>query len=107
MTEQTHIWPYPTVPVNGKVTIDEEGENQTCECGNDSWTSDWRHADHDGRLTVMHDGSADPAGFAVCPGCGRMYSNATLFTAADSTAPATARYDTTSAEFGRATGRLW
>ena len=45
-------WPYPTVRVDGTATVDEEGENQVCACGNDSWTQDWRRADRLGRLAV-------------------------------------------------------
>lgn len=92
-------WPYPTVPVDGSVFVDEDGENQVCECGNDSWTNDWMHADRNGLLTLRPDGSADPDEFAVCPTCGRVFSNAELFELADSTAPAVARYDTTSLAF--------
>ncbi|MGA6128936.1 MULTISPECIES: hypothetical protein [unclassified Microbacterium] len=89
-------WPYPTVRVDGTATVDEEGENQVCACGNDSWTQDWRSADRHGRLAFDTAGSADPDEFAVCPVCGRVYPNAALFHGA---AAAVARYEITSAEF--------
>lgn len=92
-------WPYPTVPFDGFATVDEEGENQTCECGNDSWTTDWSHADRTGRLTFDATASSDPAEYAVCPECGRVYSNEDLFEPLDGKAPAIARYDTASTAF--------
>ena len=85
-------WPYPTVRVDGTATVDEEGENQVCACGNDSWTQDWRSADRLGRLAFDAAGSADPDEFAVCPVCGRVYPNAALFHGA---AAAVARYEIT------------
>lgn len=97
MTRPAPAWPYPTVPVDGSASIDEEGENQTCECGNDSQTSSWCHADNLGRLTWGSEGSFDPSEFAVCPVCGRIYSNATLFEALE--VAAVARYDTSSPTF--------
>lgn len=92
-------WPYPTVPVNGEATVDEDGDTQTCACGNDSWALDWRHATQDGRLQWMPNGSLDPAEFAVCPSCGRVYANGDLFDAQTGGAAAIVRYDTSSAEF--------
>ena len=89
-------WPYPTVRVDGIATVDEDGENQVCACGNDSATQDWRSADRHGRLTF------DPDEFAVCPVCGRVYRNAALFQGA---AAAVARYEITSAEFTAALRR--
>lgn len=89
-------WPYPTVPVDGIATVDEDGENQVCACGNDSATQDWRSADRHGCLTFDAAGSSDPNEFAVCPVCGRVYPNAALFRGA---AAAVARYEITSAKF--------
>lgn len=99
MSTSASGWPYPTLLVDGEITVDEEGENQTCECGNDSQTECWCHATSDGRLSWMADGSSDPSEFAVCPVCGRVYPNETLFEAQGSTVAAIARYDTTSAGF--------
>lgn len=99
MSTPTTGWPYPTVLVDGEITVDEEGENQTCECGNDSQTECWCQATSDGRLSWIADGSSDPSEFAVCPVCGRVYPNVTLFEAQGSTAAAIARYDTTSPAF--------
>lgn len=99
MSETERAWPYPTVPVNGEATVDEDGDTQTCACGNDSWALDWCHATREGRLRWMPEGSADPAEFAVCPLCGRVYANSDLFEARDRTASAIARYETNSAEF--------
>ncbi len=90
-------WPYATVSVDGQAVIDEDGENQACACGNDSWTEDWRHADRFGRLSFDSSGSDDPEEYAVCPVCGRVYSNAQLFVSL--VVPAVARYDVTGAEF--------
>lgn len=99
MSAPTSGWPYPTVLVDGEITVDDEGENQTCECGNDSQTKNWCHATSDGRLSWMADGSSDPSEFAVCPVCGRVYPNLTLFEARRIAAAAIARYDTHSAQF--------
>ncbi len=96
-------WPYRTVRVDGQATIDDDGENQTCACGNDSWTQDWHHADRDGRLTFDASGSSDPDEFAVCPACGRVYPNGALFEGG--VVPAVARYKISSAEFGEAARR--
>lgn len=90
-------WPYPTVRVDGIATVDEDGENQVCACGNDSAAQDWRNADRYGRLTFDAAGSSDPGEFAVCPVCGRVYPNAVLFRGA--AVEAVARYEITSAEF--------
>lgn len=92
-------WPYPTVPVDGTAQVDEDGENQTCACGNDSMTQNWCHATRDGQLRWMPEGSVDPEEFAVCPICGRVYPNAALFTAQGGTAAACARYDDSSTLF--------
>lgn len=102
MSSMKREWPYPVVQVDGSVYVDEDGEDQVCECGNDSWTEDWMHADSAGNLALRPNGSADPAEFAVCPVCGRVYANCDLFTLSDSRAPAIARYDTTSEAFARA-----
>lgn len=96
-------WPYRTVRVDGQATIDDDGENQTCACGNDSWTQDWHHADRDGRLTFDASGSSDPDEFAVCPACGRVYPNGALFEGG--VVPAVARYKISSAEFVEAARR--
>lgn len=101
MTDQSKTWPYPTVPVDGEAYVDEDGDTQTCACGNDNWSQDLRHATSDGRLLWMPEGSADPDEFAVCPLCGRVYPNAALFVAQGGTAPAVARYDVSSADFIR------
>lgn len=97
MVEGPGRWPYVTVPVDGAAEVDEDGENQVCECGNDSWTEDWRHADRLGRLSFASSGSDDPEEFAVCPVCGRVYSNALLFVS--SVVPAVVRYDVGGAAF--------
>lgn len=99
MDDKAMRWPYPTVRADGEASVDEDGETQTCECGNDTWTQDMRHATRDGRLQWMPDGSADPEEFAVCPLCGRVYSNDALFDAQGGTAPAIARYDVTNSAF--------
>lgn len=99
MDDQAKRWAYPTVPVDGEASVDEDGETQTCACGNDTWAQDMRHATCEGRLQWMSDGSADPDEFAVCPLCGRVYSNAALFDAQGGTAPAVARYDVTNSPF--------
>lgn len=98
MSETERAWPYPTVPVDGKATVDEDGDTQTCACGNGSCALDWRHATQDGRLQWMADGSSNPAEFAVCPVCGRIYANGDLFGAQAGSVAAIARYDTRSAE---------
>lgn len=90
-------WPYPTVRVDGIATVDENGENQVCACGNDSATHDWRSADRHGRLTFDAAGSSDPDEFAVCPECGRVYSNRELF--ASGHVPAVARFDVDTDDF--------
>lgn len=90
------MWPYPTVPVDGRAVVDEDGEDQVCECGNSSWTEGWAQADRFGRLTFAAAGSSDPAEFAVCPVCGRVYPNGELFEGA---AVAVARYDVASGVF--------
>lgn len=89
---------YPTslTSVDGTARVTEDGENQTCECGNDSETDDWAAADRNGHLNPDSLGSGDEEEYAVCPDCGRVYSNADLF---KGDAPAVARYDTNSAEF--------
>lgn len=97
MSDAVAAWPYPTLIVDGQATVEDDGENQVCECGNDSWTQDWRHADRDGRLTFDASGSSDPDEFAVCPVCGRVYVNGALF--GGGVVPAVARYEISSAEF--------
>lgn len=99
MADATGGWPYPTVPVDGNATIDEDGDNQTCECGNDSLVEDWRSADRSGRLSFAASGSFDPAEFAVCPSCGRVYPNAALFDTGSGPVAAIARYDLSSPTF--------
>lgn len=99
MTDAQSTWPYPTVPADGEASIDDDGENQTCECGNDVWASDWCHATSDGKLRWMTNGSSDPEEFAVCPVCGRVYPNVGLFQAQGGSTPAVARYDTRSEAF--------
>lgn len=99
MTEAARNWPYPTRAARGSAQVDDDGENQRCACGNDSHSEDWRHADRTGRLTFDASGSSDPAEFAVCPECGRIYSNAQLFDPIDGKAPATARYDVNARAF--------
>ena len=89
----TESWPYPTVPVRGSLTMDSEGENQRCACGDVSHAQDWNHADHTGRLTLAASRSFSPDEFAVCPSCGRVYSNADLFRSDDGVVAAVARYD--------------
>lgn len=99
----SRTWPYRTVHVDGQAAIEDDGENQICECGNDSWTQDWRHADRKGRLTFDASGSSDPNEFAVCPVCGRVYPNSALF--GGGIVPAVARYEISSAEFVEALRR--
>ncbi len=94
MSAPTNGWPYATVLVDGEITVDEDGENQTCECGNDSQTENWCHATSDGRLSWMTDGSSDPSEFAVCPVCGRVYPQRRTVRRSGNTAAAIARYDT-------------
>ena len=103
MIEGGKRWPYPTVDVDGSAVVDEEGENQSCACGNDSWTQDWRAADREGRLSFDAAGSSDAEEFAVCPVCGRVYPNGALFYG--EAAVAVARYDTGSAAFVAALAR--
>ena len=98
MTAPPDGWPYRTVVVDGFAVVDDDGENQVCACGNDSATQDWRHADTLGRLTFEASGSGDPAEHAVCPVCGRIYLNASLFNPGESIA-AIARYDVTDPGF--------
>lgn len=102
MTEATGEWPYPTVPVDGNATVTDDGDNQVCECGNDSRAEDWRQSDRDGRLTFEASGSSDPTEFTVCPVCGRVYTNLALFDANAGAAAAAARYDVSSPEFATA-----
>lgn len=99
MTEEQRVWPYPTITADGDATVDEDGDNQTCECGNDVWSSDWCHASSDGHLRWMTNGSTDPEEFAVCPVCGRVYANAGLFKAQGRSTAAVARYDVNSDAF--------
>lgn len=98
MSVHRQRWPHPTLPVDGFAVVDPDGENQTCACGNDSATQDWRHADQLGRLTFEASGSDDPAEHPVCPVCGRVYLNAGLFEAGETVA-AIARYDVTDPGF--------
>jgi hypothetical protein len=98
MTTARGKWPYRTVDVDGSASVDADGENQTCACGNDSATQDWRAANQQGHLTFEASGSSDPAEHAVCPVCGRVYLNADLF-ADDRCAEAVARYDTADPRF--------
>ncbi|WP_104132321.1 hypothetical protein [Cryobacterium sp. M91] len=105
MTEAIDEWPYPTVSVDGNATVDDDGENQLCECGNDSWAEDWRHADRDGNLSFEASGSSDPAEFTVCPVCGRVYTNLSLFDARAVAAAAVAQYDVSSPLFAAALAR--
>ena len=100
MSEGLASWPYVTVAVDGVAVVDEDGEDQVCACGNSSLTEDWRHADRWGRLSFESSGSSDPAEFAVCPVCGRVYSNALLFVSL--VVPAVARYDVQDAAFAAA-----
>lgn len=95
-------WPYPTLPVRGSLTVGVDGKNQRCACGDDTHSSGWNHADATGRLTFAAFGSSDPDEFAVCPSCGRMYSNADIFQAAYGIATAIARYDVNSRDFNAA-----
>ena len=105
MTGATGEWPYPTVPVDGNVTVTDDGDNQVCACGNDSRAEDWRQADRDGRLTFEASGSSDSAEFTVCPVCGRVYTNLALFDANAGAAAAAARYDVSSPAFATALAR--
>lgn len=103
MSHAVARWPYPTVLADGQATVEDDGENQVCECGNDSWTQDWHHADCDGRLSFDASGSSDPDEFVVCPVCGRVYPNSALF--GGGIMPAVARYEISSAEFVEAARR--
>lgn len=74
--------------------MDVNGEKQRCACGgSDLYVQDWAYADLTGRLTFAASGSSDPAEFAVCPRCGRVYSNADLFQSEDGVVAAVTRYD--------------
>ncbi|MGH2613743.1 MAG: hypothetical protein ACRDJC_00750 [Thermomicrobiales bacterium] len=99
MAEANGEWPYPTVPVNGSETVDDDGEKQLCECGNDSWAEDWRRADRNGCLSFEASGSFDPAEFAVRPACRRVCSNFALYDSRAGNAAAVARYDVSSPQF--------
>ncbi|WP_404435168.1 hypothetical protein LG322_08430 [Microbacterium aerolatum] len=99
MSEKDRAWPYPTISVDGDAIVDEDGDTQTCACGNDSLSFDWRHATQDGRLRWMPDGSSNPAEFAVCPVCGRVYANGDLFEAQHGPVAAVTRYDVNTAAF--------
>ncbi|CAD6016161.1 hypothetical protein [Agreia sp. COWG] len=90
------IYPLASLPNDGVAITDEDGENQTCPCGNDSQAADWVPADTTGAMTFEASGSSNPAEHTVCPECGRLYRNADLFTGA---AAPIARYDVTSAAF--------
>lgn len=91
MTDRS--WPYPTVPVRGSLTVDSDGNNPRCACGHDSGSQYWAHADRTGRLTFAVCETSDPDEFAVCPSCGRVYSNADLFHSDDGVVAAIAQYD--------------
>ncbi|MGO1852782.1 MAG: hypothetical protein ACTH0V_05165 [Microbacteriaceae bacterium] len=92
---------HPDGPV-GRATVNEDGEDQVCECGNNTWTNDWMAADRDGRIDPDAQGSSEPDEHTVCPDCGLVYRNADLFSAAETGgAPAVARYDVSSTEFRR------
>jgi hypothetical protein len=89
-------YPFSPEPVDGIARVIDGGENQICECGNDSETDDWVAADRNGRLNPDSLGSGDEEEYAVCPDCGRVYSNADLI---KGDAVAVTRYDTGSSEF--------
>lgn len=99
MTDVSQHWPYPTLAVRGSAQADSDGQHQMCACGNDSHSADWCHADRTGRLSFGTSGSSDPAEFAVCPVCGRVYSKAALLDPTDEGVPAVARYDANSRPF--------
>lgn len=100
MSPSREMWPYPTVPVDGVAWTDVDGEDQVCECGNTSLSFDWCAADATGQLSALAAGSSDPAEYAVCPLCGRIYPNARLFSGHPT--PAIGRYDTNSSELAAA-----
>lgn len=91
MTERS--WPYATVPVRGSLTINLGGESQRCACGERSYAPAWNHADETGRLTFAASRSRAPGEFAVCPSCGRVYSNADFLHSDNRVVSAVARYD--------------
>ncbi|RFA17726.1 hypothetical protein B7R25_16725 [Subtercola boreus] len=98
----TAPWPYPTTPLTvlGGAEVEADGDNQTCVCGNDSFSFDWMAADRTGRITFEGAGSSDGDECTVCPVCGRVYRNADLVDATgDRLAPALAQYDTTAPAF--------
>lgn len=97
MSRPPDRWPYPTVPVDGVAWTDLDGEDQVCECGNSSLAFDWCAADAAGRLSASAAGSSDPAEYAVCPLCGRVYPNEGLFSGRPT--PAIARYDISNRRF--------
>lgn len=97
-------WPYPTTEFDdgARAFVDEDGENQTCACGNDSFTNDWVAADASGRISPDSQGSADPAEHTVCPSCGLVYLNEDLFGAAETPARPIARFDLSDPRFREA-----
>lgn len=97
MTAPSHRWPYPTIAADGSARTDVDGDNQVCECGNDSHSYDWYAADGEGRLCAEAMGSPDPSEHAVCPQCGRVYLNEDLFSGR--AAPAVVRYAVDDHEF--------
>lgn len=102
LTPESQAWtpPYPTVAdVDGHATVENDGDNQICECGNNTYSEDWVAADRNGQMSADSAGSSDPDEFTICPECGRVYTNADLFDAMDTPAPAFARLDTRSAAF--------
>ena len=99
MTGASQHWPYPTRTVRGSAQVDSDGENQRCACGNDSHSEGWRRADRAGRISLDASEPSDPAEFAVCPVCGRVYNRAGFFEPTDDGVPAVARYDVHSRPF--------
>lgn len=63
--------------------IENAGENQICECGNDTLINDWYGADRNGRIDPSCQASADPEECTVCPSCGAIFRNRDLFALVD------------------------
>lgn len=95
-----HAYPLSSDPLDGEVTVSDDGEDQDCVCGNSaSGSGYWLDADPDGKIDADRQQSTDEADHAICPNCGRVYENGALFEALGGSAPAVARYDVTSPEF--------
>jgi hypothetical protein len=68
-------FPYPLVATDLRriATVDAEGENQTCACGNDSQADGWVALDANGVIDFAASGSADGRQYTLCPVCARVF----------------------------------